>query len=325
MEYELKSNKNYTIKMYIDKKVEDIIISSDENMTELGRLIYNKFLISYLDYSIFYKNKKLVIDELKNVSYYFEGDPKPFIFIINNKLLSPNCNQSCSVFLSANLSEKSVKDLVGKFFEYKSLPFNVSIKLIMGKKYRIRFQRPVLANEFIQFYNIFNEKKPNKSIELGLKLPRLYFNKSSDYVLEKNRREKSLRNVINTNNKDNLISFRTMNSGKDVYHPCYFKQLKIVQKNIKSSIKLVKNLYKGSYNFPFLNPEQKYFRDKYLDKKNWMDKKGFIVSIGNYKMGGSGSSFISNYVSATPSQSPLNHNFREVNKNKWINKKGFFS
>ena len=35
------------------------------------------------------------------------------------------------------------------------------------------------------------------------------------------------------------------------------------------------------------------------------------------------SSFIPNYVNATPSEPPLNHKYREVNKNKWINKSGF--
>ena len=326
MKYELKSNKKYNIKINFDKKVENIMISGDATTTELGILIYNKFLLNHLNYTIFYKNKKLGIDDLEKVSYYFEEDPNPFLFIINNKLLSPDCKQSRSVYLTSNLNEKSLKDLVGKFFELKSLPFSVNIKLLMGKKYRIRFTRPLLANEFIQFYNIFNEKKTYKKIEPGL-LPKLKFNKSSDIILEKNSREKSLSNVINTNNKDSLISFRTVNSGRDVYHPCYLKQINTIQKvkNKKYKIKLEKHLYKGSYNFPFLNPDQKYYRDKYLDKKNWMDKKGFIASIGNYKMGGSGSSFISNYVSATPSKSPLIHNFREVNKNKWINKKGFFS
>ena len=33
--------------------------------------------------------------------------------------------------------------------------------------------------------------------------------------------------------------------------------------------------------------------------------------------------FISNYVRATPSESPLCHHFRDVNKSKWIDKKGF--
>ena len=118
----------------------------------------------------------------------------------------------------------------------------------------------------------------------------------------------------------------------DLLHPSYFKQMNTSQninknnnKNKKIKIKLIKNNYKGIFKLPFLNPDERYYREQYLDKKNWISKKGFCPCIGNYKMGGSGCNFISNYVAATPSESPLNHNFREVNKTKWINRRGFFT
>ena len=163
MENNLKSNKNITIKIYFNNSVEDIIISSDATITELGKKICDKFLLSHFNYTISYKNKKLSMNDLKKVSYYFDHDPNPFLFIINNSILSPDCKQSRSVFLSTNLNEKGVKDLVNKFFEYKCLPFNAIIKLILEKKYRIRFTKPVLANEFIQFYKIMNSKKIMKN------------------------------------------------------------------------------------------------------------------------------------------------------------------
>lgn len=328
MENNLKSNKNITIKIYFNNSVEDIIISSDATITELGKKICDKFLLSHFNYTISYKNKKLSMNDLKKVSYYFDHDPNPFLFIINNSILSPDCKQSRSVFLSTNLNEKGVKDLVNKFFEYKCLPFNAIIKLLLEKKYRIRFTKPVLANEFIQFYKIMNSKKIDSRIEMGLKLPNIKFRKniSSEFVLEKNRKENVLNNVIKQNHKDSLISDRTVKSGLDIYHPCYIKQLNSIQttKRGRNKIKLVKSSYKGVFKLPFLNPDERYYREQYLDKKNWVDKKGFIVSVGNYKMGGFGCNFISNYVSATPSQPPLNHNFREIDKNKWMNKKGFY-
>ena len=33
--------------------------------------------------------------------------------------------------------------------------------------------------------------------------------------------------------------------------------------------------------------------------------------------------YIPNYVGLTPGENPKNHEFREVDKNKWMNKKGF--
>ena len=329
MEHSLKLNKNYIIKIYIDNRVEEIKIPSDATITELGKLIYDKYLLSNFNYTILYRNKKLLMKDLKKVSYYFDKEPNPFIFIINNKLFSPDCKESCSIYLTTNLSEKTIKETVEKFFEYKSLPFNVNIKLLMEHRYRIRFTKPVLANEFLQFYHIINAKKLNNKIELGLNLPKIKIKKStsSEYILDKSSRESVLDNVKKRNIQDSLITARSVISGIDLLHPSYFKQMKTSQnnKNNKIKIKLVRNNYKGIFKLPFLNPDEKYYREQYLDKKNWINKKGFYSCIGNYKMGGSGCNFISNYVSATPSQSPLNHYFREVNKTKWMNKRGFLA
>ena len=330
MEKKINSNKKFIIKVYINDKVDEINISGDATIPELTKLIYDKYLLSHFNYSILYRNKKLTMNDLNNVSYYFSQDINPFVFIIDNKLKSPFCDQSSCVFLTTNLSEKQVNELVEKFFEIKSLPFNVNIKLLTQNKYRIRFTRPLHANEFIQYYNILFTKKINNKIEMGLKLPKLKFKKatSSEYIVDKNNRENVLNNVIKQNTRDSLISDRTMKSGLDIFHPFYFKEMRTIQnlkkaKNKKFRIKLIKNDYKGIFKLPFLNPDEKYYREKFLDKKNWINKKGFYVSVGNYKMGG-GRNYISNYVSATPSEPPLNHNFRDINKTKWINKKGFF-
>ena len=334
MEHSLKLNKNYNIKVFIEKRVEEIKIPIDATITELGKLIYDKYLLSNFNYTILYRNKKLLMKDVRKVSYFFDKEPNPFIFLINNKLLSPDCKESCSVFLTTNLNERSIKEIVEKFFEYKSLPFNVNIKLLMEHKYRIRFTKPVLANEFIQFYNIFNSRKLNNKIELGLNLPKIKIKKStsSEYILDKSSRENALDNVKKRNAQDSLITARSVKTGMDLLHPSYFKQMNTSQninknnnKNKKIKIKLIKNKYKGIFKLPFLNPDERYYREQYLDKKNWISKKGFCPCIGNYKMGGSGCNFISNYVAATPSESPLNHNFREVNKTKWINKRGFFT
>ena len=70
----------------------------------------------------------------------------------------------------------------------------------------------------------------------------------------------------------------------------------------------------------YLCPEEKYRHEAYLDKKNWINKRGFIVSVGKYKMK---PNFISNYVGMTPSEPPVCYKYRDVNKKKWITPKGF--
>ena len=231
MEKKIKFTKKYTIKLYFSNKVDEIIIPNDATIPELEKLIYDKYLLSHFNYSIFYRNKKLTMNDLNKVSYYFDTDPNPFVFIIDNKLNSLDCNQSSSVFLTTNMNEKQVNELLSKFFEIKSLPFNVNIKLLMKNKYRIRFTRPLHANEFIQYYNIINSKNAYNTIETGLRLPKIKLKNSiSSGLIEKNNRENSLIKVINQNNKDSLISNRTMNSGLDIYHPWYLKDIKTIQK-----------------------------------------------------------------------------------------------
>ena len=47
MEHSLKLNKNYNIKVFIENRVEEIKIPIDATITELGKLIYDKYLLFY--------------------------------------------------------------------------------------------------------------------------------------------------------------------------------------------------------------------------------------------------------------------------------------
>lgn len=311
-------NKKYNLKININNKVDEIIVSNDFLISELRQTILDKYLLSPFNYTIFYKNKKLSINDFHRISYLFNDDQNPFLFIINNNILLSNSQADSSISFISNLNEKKIRELLDKFFEYKSIPFNANIKNNIKGVYRIKFNKPILAKEFIQFYNIINDKKIkiNNSTD-NLKLPKIKKNKlksiSMDDILERNKKEYYINRVITTNSRNMLITEKTVSSGVNIYHDSI--------KNNKR--KNNKNEYEGVSYLPFLNPDEKYYREKYLDKKNWIDKKGFFLSVGNYKMGG-GSNFISNYVSATPSKSPLCHNFRETHKDKWVNKKGFY-
>ena len=59
MEKKLKFTKKYTIKLYFGNKVDEIIIPNDATIPELEKLIYDKYLLSHFNYSIFYN--KLII------------------------------------------------------------------------------------------------------------------------------------------------------------------------------------------------------------------------------------------------------------------------
>lgn len=311
----LNNKKIYKVKININNKIDTFSLSSDSLISELRQMILDKYLLSPFNYSIFYKNKKLSMNNFQKLSSLFNEDYNPFLFIVDNNILLPNLETDRnSINIVSNSNEKSISDLINKFFEYKNLPYNASMKNILKGKYKIRFNKPLLANEFIQFYNITNDKNRNYYEVKFPKIKKKFRSISSDYIIEKNKKENFLNKVIKSNLKDTSITEKSMSSGVNLFHD----SLKHKKSNRRN-----RNEYKGEYYLPFLNPDEKYYREKLLDKKKWLNKKGFIVSVGNYKMGG-GSHFISNYVSATPSESPLCHNFREVRKDKWVNKKGFY-
>ena len=58
------------------------------------------------------------------------------------------------------------------------------------------------------------------------------------------------------------------------------------------------------------------------EKKKWILKDGFNSKIG--RATSNQHYLIPNYVQASPSQPPVNYNFRTIVKNKWISEKGFY-
>ena len=318
----ISKNKVYKIKININNKIDEIIISGESLITELRQAILDKYLLSPFNYSIFYKNKKLSMNDFMKVSNLFQDDLNPFLFIVNNNIILPDLQTDHnSIGIISNTNDKQITELLGKFFEYKSLPFNANIKNILKGKYKIKFNKPILANEFMQFYNLNNDKKFKLNNNISkfneLKLPKIKKKKfrsiSSDFIMERNKKDNLISEVIRMNSRDTSITEKSLFSGINLFHNSL----------INSKRKYKKNEYKGVSYLPFLNPDERYYREKLLDKQNWLDKKGFMVSVGNYKMGGN-SRFIPNYVTATPSKSPLCHNFRDIHKDKWVNKKGFY-
>ena len=109
-----------------------------------------------------------------------------------------------AISLVSNTNEKKISELLGKFFEYKCLPFNANIKNIIKGKYKIKFNKNLLANEFTQFYNINNEKKYKYYNSKSIKLPNIKKNFrsiSSDYIIERNKKENIINKVIKNNTK----------------------------------------------------------------------------------------------------------------------------
>jgi len=73
---------------------------------------------------------------------------------------------------------------------------------------------------------------------------------------------------------------------------------------------------------PYITEHEKNIMEERNNKKKFLNKNGFITSVGNYSMK---PKYIENYVQQTPSEFPLNHKFRDIDKEKWITPKGFIN
>ena len=281
-------------------------------------------------YILTYKNQRISRNDFTPAYIMFNNDLNPILFINDNNTILPNLRTSNTITLSSNLSQGKILNIINSFFITKNIPFNASIKNSAKGIYNIKFNNSQLSSNFLKYYQ---NKIHNKPKYYNLKTERDIDNKSISSIIRINKKEKlppliSLYNVIKENSKSDLMSRRIIESGYN-----FLRQLKIYKKDrIKSkkkddkrklyiNEKYIDEDYEGMYLSPFMSGEEKYFREKFLDKKNWINKDGFIVSVGKYKM--KDNNFIPNYVSATPSEPPLNHRYRDIDKNKWINKNGF--
>ena len=338
------------IKISHNNEIYEIQIEKNLRANELREMIFSKFNLNNF-YILTYKNQRISRNDFTPAYIMFNNDLNPILFINDNNTILPNLRTSNTITLSSNLSQGKILNIINSFFITKNIPFNASIKNSAKGIYNIKFNNSQLSSNFLKYYQNKIHNKPkyyslkterdidNKSISSIIrinkkeKLPPLKAkiinkNSSASDIVSKNDKSISLYNVIKENSKSDLMSRRIIESGYN-----FLRQLKIYKKDrIKSkkkddkrklyiNEKYIDEDYEGMYLSPFMSGEEKYFREKFLDKKNWINKDGFIVSVGKYKM--KDNNFIPNYVSATPSEPPLNHRYRDIDKNKWINKNGF--
>ena len=134
-------------------------------------------------------------------------------------------------------------------------------------------------------------------------------------------KNKSIQNKKSFNNSKKFSKLK-----KNTSMPLIITKINLNKKNLNSDRKI---LYKNNNNNsiflpkgPYIDEYQMRINDEKKNKSLWLNKNGFNqfaakatgIKIRNY---------ISNYVTKSPSEYPLNHKFREENKEKWIIKKNF--
>ena len=176
---------------------------------------------------------------------------------------------------------------------YKSITIKKDVSnLKLKKKGMSNLVLPNLERNFDNKYNYSNNNNLSKSVSKPAKLK---LNIKIDDVI------KALKH--NELNKDTYHGLSLNRDGEDEIITDYYQQ----QSFLRNSS-------------PYITEHEKHVLEEKENKKYFFKNKEFFTSVGKYSMK---QNFIPNYVGLTPGENPKNHEFREVDKNKWINKKGF--
>ena len=176
---------------------------------------------------------------------------------------------------------------------YKTITIKKDVSnLKLKKKGMSNLVLPNLEGNFDNKYNYSNNNNLSKSVSKPAKLK---LNIKIDDVI------KALKH--NELNKDTYHGLSLNRDGEDEIITDYYQQ----QSFLRNSS-------------PYITEHEKHVLEEKENKKHFFKNKEFFTSVGKYSMK---QNFIPNYVGLTPGENPKNHEFREVDKNKWINKKGF--
>ena len=286
------SNVNYNLNINFKNRNYLISVNFDTLISELKQIIFSCFKIDYIDYDLYYQNTKILLNDNRPIALLFQNycETNPLLFIIDKNKSKNLISKKAiySVEIRTKYSLDKLKIILNKFFEFKNCPNDAHIKPGLKDIYEFKFRKAIMASEFKQFFDAnYNNKLKLSSHKITL--PKI--NKSI------------VNSKSNDNIKNNEYLDRKMNS--------------IIYKNEED------NFEKGEFPIKYINDEEKYYKGKIMDTRNWINKKGFINNTNKYNINNN-YYFIKNYVGATPNIPPLLHKFRDVSKNLWIDKRGFY-
>jgi len=220
-------------------------------------------------------------------------------------------NQSSISILKNNIVEIKFNNF---YFANDFLNILNNIKLSSSYYKNMNFKLVKDSNKSNNKFNFINNTEPtNKKSRNKIKLNYLNsFNQNS----ETNPNLISNLNLNNINFNNKLFnSYNNYNNVKDII---------IDPLTEKENKKLINNYFRNQVyirnSSPYIDNYEKKKEEEKKNKEKFLYHKNFFTSVGHYSMK---PYYIKNYVSQTPSESPLNYKFRKTNKSKWIIKKGF--
>ena len=316
----MKTNNDIDIVLIIDNSPYTLTVEKTAPTSQLINAIFESFKLNPKFNEITFQNKPLkssdnrqlvtLIQNKNNSIFYI--NKKSILTSVGNNLINSN-NQISKKSLNKNPLSQSMNNKR----PYKLNP-NIQEENNFIKK-KNTMNNPNQNRNIFNEYNIVKTNTPN--IE-KLKISKFHHNKHysmGNNILSSSRKTRNRNNDLMKDyfSQDNFsLRNKPKNFSLGELEPYLTKESSKIINDFYSNQQFVRN------SSPYISEHEQRKIEEKENKKKFLNKKGFFVSVGKYSMK---PNYIQNYVQMTPSESPLNFKFRMENKNKWITKKGFIN
>ena len=338
--------KQYTLK-YNSKQISSLRSSNltiseiiEQNPNSNFKIIPRKTKTMNVRYQTLETNESNNLNKINNNFNSTTKNIKNLMTIQEKKNLNENYKDNISAIITNFPSVKEVEKIM-EDFNINNIHFPNKKGLITNlgnDSLRVDFNNEAYLNEFISFVSFIKYENPHfKSLKIkkdytnikknrkgisNMNIPHIMqnnnFNKKYNYNPLSKSAAKPLRSKLKLKIKiDDVIKALKYNEvDKDTYHGLRLKRDD--EDEIVTDYYQQQNFLRNSS--PYITEHEKHVLEEKENKKHFLYNKNFLTSVGKYSMK---PNYIPNYVGLTPGENPKNHEFREVDKNKWINKKGF--
>jgi hypothetical protein len=338
--------KQYTLK-YNSKKISSLSSSNqtiseiiEQNPNSNFKIIPKKTKTMNVRYQTLETNESNNLNKINNNFNSTTKNIKNLMTIQEKKNFNENYKDNISAIITNFPSVKEVEKIM-EDFNINNIHFPNKKGLITNlgnDSLRVDFNNEAYLNEFISFVSFIKYENPHfKSLKIkkdytnikknrkgisNMNIPHIMqnnnFNKKYNYNPLSKSAAKPLRSKLKLKIKiDDVIKALKYNEvDKDTYHGLRLKRDD--EDEIVTDYYQQQNFLRNSS--PYITEHEKHVLEEKENKKHFFKNKNFVTSVGKYSMK---PNFIPNYVGLTPGENPKNHEFRQVDKNKWINKKGF--
>ena len=282
------SSPTIEITVNFDKRNYKMIVNSNLTVGELNHLILEHFQVDSSTYCLIHKADKISLDDVRSILILFSNEKNPLFFLLKKTSIMSIPLISKTIRIVTKLTSKQFLMILNDYFIYKNINFNSKI-ISQGKGYfEVQFANSNISKDFLKYFNSIHN---SNNINIG----------NSIYK----------QSITRTNN-----SLKNAKSASECY--LYTKQLMSKKEHKFFKNQSFVNKYNNRYKYRTFEENKRL--ENYNDKKNWIDKHGFISCVGNYSKK---YKIIKNNVGMTPSLPPLLYNYRKIDKNKWLTAKGF--